>query len=193
MNCRWVSDKLNLSLVTTVESADKHTMQNPLDTLGDIAKSDDRRAVSPVIGVILMVAITVILAAVIATFVLGLGEQVSDTTPNANFNADFEPDNSSDFFVTIQHQSGDRIDVGELSVAFPDNASIASQELSNAGLGDEISAGDAFTIGNGSSSLNISPTQIGADDRIQIIYDTGDTSSILRTFEAPRDYNVTAP
>ncbi|AZQ15757.1 type IV pilin [Halorubrum sp. PV6] len=34
------------------------------------------RAVSPVIGVILMVAITVILAAVIGTFVLGLGESV---------------------------------------------------------------------------------------------------------------------
>ncbi|ELK55548.1 flagellin-like protein, partial [Haloferax sp. BAB-2207] len=36
-------------------------------------------AVSPVIGVILMVAITVILAAVIGTFVLGLGDQVGDT------------------------------------------------------------------------------------------------------------------
>ncbi|MDB9295817.1 type IV pilin N-terminal domain-containing protein [Halorubrum ezzemoulense] len=34
------------------------------------------RAVSPVIGVILMVAITVILAAVIGTFVLGLGDQI---------------------------------------------------------------------------------------------------------------------
>ena len=38
----------------------------------------DERAVSPVIGVILMVAITVILAAVIGTFVLGLGESVSE-------------------------------------------------------------------------------------------------------------------
>jgi len=37
----------------------------------------DERAVSPVIGVILMVAITVILAAVIGTFVLGLGDSVS--------------------------------------------------------------------------------------------------------------------
>jgi flagellin-like protein len=37
-------------------------------------------AVSPVIGVILMVAITVILAAVIGTFVLGLGENVDGTT-----------------------------------------------------------------------------------------------------------------
>ncbi|OLZ39052.1 hypothetical protein A6E15_19435 [Natrinema saccharevitans] len=36
--------------------------------------SDDQRAVSPVIGVILMVAITVILAAVIAAFVLDMGD-----------------------------------------------------------------------------------------------------------------------
>ena len=42
----------------------------------NLFKSDDR-AVSPVIGVILMVAITVILAAVIGTFVLGLGEGIS--------------------------------------------------------------------------------------------------------------------
>ena len=39
-------------------------------------ETDDSRAVSPVIGVILMVAITVILAAVIGTFVLGLGDSV---------------------------------------------------------------------------------------------------------------------
>ncbi|WP_158057337.1 type IV pilin [Halorussus halophilus] len=39
-------------------------------------KLSETRAVSPVIGVILMVAITVILAAIIGTFVLGLGENV---------------------------------------------------------------------------------------------------------------------
>ncbi len=36
----------------------------------------DEKAVSPVIGVILMVAITVILAAVIASFVFGMGSNV---------------------------------------------------------------------------------------------------------------------
>jgi flagellin-like protein len=39
----------------------------------------DERGVSPVIGVILMVAITVILAAVIANFVLGFGDSVNET------------------------------------------------------------------------------------------------------------------
>jgi len=49
---------------------------------------NDDRAVSPVIGVILMVAITVILAAVIGTFVLGLGDSLGDSTPQASFTID---------------------------------------------------------------------------------------------------------
>lgn len=44
------------------------------------SESDGTRAVSPVIGVILMVAITVILAAVIGTFVLGLGDSIGSST-----------------------------------------------------------------------------------------------------------------
>jgi flagellin-like protein len=39
---------------------------------------ENEEAVSPVIGVILMVAITVILAAVIAAFVFGMGSNIRD-------------------------------------------------------------------------------------------------------------------
>jgi flagellin-like protein len=60
-------------------------------------KTQDNRAVSPVIGVILMVAITVILAAVIGTFVLGLGEQVEQNA-RAGVNADVD---NTDGNVTI--------------------------------------------------------------------------------------------
>ena len=51
---------------------------------------DEEDAVSPVIGVILMVAITVILAAVIGTFVLGLGDQVQNNAPQASFSFDYD-------------------------------------------------------------------------------------------------------
>ncbi len=44
----------------------------------------DKKGVSPVIGVILMVAITVILAAVIASFVFGMGSKVK-SAPQAQF------------------------------------------------------------------------------------------------------------
>lgn len=80
--------------------------------------NDDRRAVSPVIAVILMVAITVILAAVIATFVLGVGEQVNDDAPQVAFGFDqqnetFEfataPVANETRIVTITHGSGETI------------------------------------------------------------------------------------
>jgi len=55
----------------------------------------DERGVSPVIGVILMVAITVILAAVIASFVLGFGGSV-----NSNATAGVEV-NDDNYDVTV--------------------------------------------------------------------------------------------
>ncbi|XGI82880.1 type IV pilin [Halorutilales archaeon Cl-col2-1] len=64
--------------------------------------SDD--AVSPVIGVILMVAITVILAAVIGTFVLGLGGQVQQ---NAQAGFTFDQDGTD---VTVTTTSVQRAD-----------------------------------------------------------------------------------
>ena len=53
---------------------------------------EDDNAVSPVIGVILMVAITVILAAVIASFVLGLGDQAGDQAPQASIECNTQDD-----------------------------------------------------------------------------------------------------
>lgn len=49
---------------------------------------DDDTGVSPVIGVILMVAVTVIMAAVIGSSVLGIADGVGETPPKAQF--DFE-------------------------------------------------------------------------------------------------------
>ena len=161
--------------------------------------NDDDSAVSPVIGVILMVAITVILAAVIATFVLGLGEQVSDTTPNANFegewadnssftegtpsNATYGVENST--VLEITHTSGPTLESGTLSIVSDGNVSInttASQAIDP----DEqdISAGDTLII----QGLDNTPLDEGDEVRLRWESDGGD-SAILRTFEAPEDYS----
>jgi len=50
-----------------------------------------------------MVAITVILAAVIGTFVLGLGDQVQETAPNAQISITDVTDTN----VTFAHNGGD--------------------------------------------------------------------------------------
>ncbi|MFC7154376.1 type IV pilin N-terminal domain-containing protein [Halomarina halobia] len=66
----------------------------------------DERAVSPVIGVILMVAITVILAAVIGTFVLGLGDNIqTNVQAGASVNFDSANDEISITFNSRQSDS----------------------------------------------------------------------------------------
>lgn len=68
----------------------------------------NEEAVSPVIGVILMVAITVILAAVIAAFVLGMGENLPEnkevyvTTKLGAIPGDGDDSNKRVMIVTIQ-------------------------------------------------------------------------------------------
>ena len=117
----------------------------------------EKRAVSPVIGVILMVAITVILAAVIGTFVLGLGESVQ-STPQAKFAFDNQNDN-----VTITHEGGDAISAKELSVAASSDfkyanstglvgTSNASKTFNEMGIDGEVSAGKSVKIGKDDGS-----------------------------------------
>lgn len=64
---------------------------------------DTEDAVSPVIGVILMVAITVILAAVIAAFVFGMGPP--EQAPQASIRASAETVTNST--IKLEHQGGD--------------------------------------------------------------------------------------
>ncbi|WP_424019526.1 type IV pilin [Halorientalis pallida] len=80
----------------------------------ELLRDDD--AVSPVIGVILMVAITVILAAVIASFVLGLGGS-QQQTPQASFSWDYNNVTGTDVgegIVEVSHDGGDSIKANEL-------------------------------------------------------------------------------
>ncbi len=73
----------------------------------------DERGVSPVIGVILMIAITVLLATVVGGFVLNFGDQLGDTTPQATISFTYIDDTT----VSIRHSNGDAIDPKQLMLA----------------------------------------------------------------------------
>jgi flagellin-like protein len=102
----------------------------------------DEDAVSPVIGVILMVAITVILAAVIGTFVLGLGGNVN-SAPQASWT--FEQ--SSGIQVDAIHEGGDQIDGSNLDPVVTGTCSAGS-------VSSTLTAGSSFTAATGCSSGN---------------------------------------
>jgi flagellin-like protein len=102
---------------------------------------DSERAVSPVIGVILMVAITVILAAVIGTFVLGLGDQVQQTSPNAQWNWDQPAADDLD----LTHEGGDSVDVARVQVTTADGSSVTADCDAS---GDWTDSDSEITAGN---------------------------------------------
>ena len=83
----------------------------------------DDRAVSPVIGVILMVAITVILAAVIGTFVLGLGDQIGGS---ATAGVTVDGDNTSEATVTLTNLGT----ADEVDIVYADNGTSVGTDLS---------------------------------------------------------------
>ena len=139
--------------------------------LNELFADDD--AVSPVIGVILMVAITVILAAVIGTFVLGLGDQVQTTTPQAQFTFD-EPGSNN---ITITHDGGDPVDVDNL------NVTATTTDLSHCqsqGGGDDDWDNTEITAG-GQCEVNIG----SGDGELRVVWesDDGSNSGTLATYD----------
>jgi len=112
----------------------------------------DDDAVSPVIGVILMVAITVILAAVIASFVLGLGDSAGDKAPQVSVNCDTQSN-------YMNHSGGDKLAHDDL------DASTGSLDEST---GENYTAGEVIISGT-------------VDSDTQLIWNNpdGDSSSII--------------
>ncbi|WP_049928675.1 type IV pilin [Halopiger goleimassiliensis] len=140
--------------------------------------SDDERAVSPVIGVILMVAITVILAAVIAAFVLDMGP--SEPEPTAAISIDDEGTNEAS--VTLESiNEGDGIAVFEEGST--SNNAIVTVSGDSASLGDELTAADStFHVVSFSGELESSDIDSASD--IDALAETdGVTISVEDSFE----------
>jgi len=130
----------------------------------------DDRAVSPVIGVILMVAITVILAAVIGSFVLGIGGQ-QEAAPQASITITENTTSShTDGSVDISHRGGDSFtysNSGNLTVQGDADAD-SIYEL-NMSEDNPFSAGDTVTAYNVTPSGTVDVIWEGPQGTEQII------------------------
>ena len=147
----------------------------------------DDDAVSPVIGVILMVAITVILAAVIGTFVLGLGDQVGETAPQASFNFEFGSTPAGQAMVDITHDGGDSIDATSASL----NTTVDGTEVvDDADLTyEDDNAWKQVGTASAGSSVNVTDTANAAwsGQSIRVVWTNanGDNSATLGKADAP--------
>lgn len=143
----------------------------------------DDTAVSPVIGVILMVAITVILAAVVGSFALGIPDQAKTETTVPQTSFTFEYDSSSG-------TSGDDLNdgsesVGELTITLESGETVEPADIE---IQDDDGDGP-YTLSRTSeltAGASIDVT-IGEDDTVRVIYAPADvdTSGVLAEYEAP--------
>ena len=96
--------------------------------------AESERAVSPVIGVILMVAITVILAAVIGSFVLGIGGDINET-PQTQLGVS-AAENGTSLDVTLSHDGGDSLVGDDLRLIVENSTYYENSSLPDFEVGD---------------------------------------------------------
>ena len=142
---------------------------------------NEDRAVSPVIGVILMVAITVILAAVVGTFVLGLGDSIGENAPSASYDWDEsavegEPDNRE---VVLTHVSGQTLNGDRITGTIENSPADWEGDT----LGEEWSDGDGQITSGASVDWHEADDLTGTEE-LRVIWTAsgGGSSSTLTSY-----------
>lgn len=133
----------------------------------------DDDAVSPVIGVIMMVAITVILASVIAVFVLNVPATL-ESTPTANFAFDYDGDNDR---LIVTHEGGERLP--------SENVYLRGENFDEVGdswvdAGGDVGSNSRIVTGN-----SVELTHVDDDFELRVVYETPDVSNTIEQTEGP--------
>ncbi len=123
----------------------------------------DEEAVSPVIGVILMVAVTVILSTVIAAIAFGFSSDRSNGRPTVAIAVENVPETTGIIDLRLQHKGGDNLEVGdwELSIVPAGESPVYRDSSTDFRAGDQIIT-DKLTSGTGNYTVtNTSVTTDG--------------------------------
>lgn len=140
----------------------------------------DKEGVSPVIGVILMVAITVIMAAIVAGFVFGV-ISTPQATPTASITIDnLDTDTNN---VTLLLQSGDTIQKNELRIVV-ENTTDGDSVVNNTFADAEWKAGMTWNLGT------LNPTNGWSGDEDPLSIDSGTTYEV-RIIHKPSGNTIT--
>lgn len=126
----------------------------------------DDRAVAPVVGIALLIAITVILAGVIGSVIFGLSVDPSDS-PQTTLSFSAEGDTT----VELTHEGGQTLDADEIVIRYSGN------ELT---LDSDLSAGERREI----IDTEDGDPDFADADQISVVWQdpTSDTESVLATF-----------
>lgn len=152
----------------------------------------DRRGVTPVIGIVLLVAITVLLAATVGAMVFGMDDEaVQQSTPAVAVEFDYSGTAGADDVLEVQHVAGPSVEADGIELVVEDatcagGAPNGRWSASALGATGELTAGDGVTLGDAGvvcpgGDLSLS----GASVTVVWVTADSDTSTTLDTWNGP--------
>ena len=136
----------------------------------------NEEAVSPVLGVILMVAITVIVATIIAVFMFGVGEP--DEAPQAKLKLTAIEAPLTNTTLTIKHEGGDPLLLRECLITIT-NADTGGPLQVEAAVGEAIAGSGTLTAGNSQPYTNITTSSAPKGTIIEVMIMDEPTGQLL--------------
>jgi FlaG/FlaF family flagellin (archaellin) len=138
-------------------------------------------AVSSTISVVLMVAVTVILAAAVGTFALGLAGESAEETPSASMEVKWGTDGSGMDTVDVTMLGGNGFQTRFATVevdgtkVWDDSGTIGDYSV----YGGKTWASDTVQSGDTLGLVEDSSSGFEDDDTVSIVWNNGDKSQVL--------------
>ena len=135
---------------------------------------------SSVIAVVLMVALTIVLAASVGVFVLGIGQEATNQadTPNVKYATEYVNESGTGT-LSISVKGGDTVKKANLEIIIDGTTAWKSGDVKtpdfSSGSSDwpeEVKSGETLTLEAGNKDID-------DGDRLMIVWKNGDTSTIL--------------
>lgn len=146
--------------------------------------STTNRGVSPVIGVVLLVAVTVTLAAVLGGIALGFGGELDAPTDHASVSTSYDPSgagNGGTAYVNITHEGGAVLDGGEVYVRDSSGNEVLWRDVWTGG--DTVEPGEFVHIDGVGSDCALNAVTDGEVYRVVHEPSDADASTVLATVE----------
>jgi len=117
-------------------------------TAGRSGIDSDERGVTPVVSMVLVVALTMVLAALVGSNALGVADHSAHAGPSIGFHTHWETGDT----LVVEHQSGEAVKTARLAIVVDgatvyDGGDVAGDGVTVTGWdGDEVRAGDVVEI-----------------------------------------------
>lgn len=156
---------------------------------GFTRRSGGGRGISPVVGIVLLMAIAVVLAGVLATLAVGFESELRDPAPSGGFDREYGPsgaDNDADRpYVTITHQVGRTIDAENVVIKDSSGNEVTWSDVWTGGA--EVHAQEYVHIDGFESDGVLEPICEAGQTYVVVLEDDDGHSLIVNEWEVPSD------